>query len=288
MRYFIIFALLFAPFFPLRAVSVLITQHPIQRKCENFKEIEALYKKNQTPYYGVSYAVCLTLRGRRGEGVNLMYQFRDKNRHLGAAIFIANYMATNGSFSGQVFPHLLDEAIPAFLKILRMIEQSGYPHPKNKQHIAFEKKNQIELYAYYTVPALYFNKYTKGVEGQHFQNLLKSPSYKGNKNLIFFAQHTHNTKKSLEKSLKSAKACEALPKKASFHPSFYEANKEKCKILTLAAQNILPLEDKRLELINSASCAKDIIKCSEYQKLGNALIPMIQSTFKHLDNVRAR
>jgi len=105
----------------------------------------------------------------------------------------------------------------------------------------------MELRAYYHIPQLYMTKFIKGFEGFH-----KYSSY---------------TQNSLEKVIESANRCINLQQKSHFNLKRYKYSKESCQIVKDAAIAFQPLEEKRLVLLATESCKRDLPNCKEYNEL---------------------
>ena len=82
-----------------------------------------------------------------------------------------------------------------------------------------------------------------------------------------FSKYSPYTQDSLDKVIASANRCLALPKKGHHRTRRYEFNKKACRISKEEAMALRPLEDKRLVLLATESCRRDLPNCKEYNEL---------------------
>ena len=132
----------------------------------------------------------------------------------------------------------------------------------------------MELRSHYRVPYLYMQKFALGVLGLYREHLLNSPSYEGERDLKTYPKYSHHTLNSLEKVIEHGNRCTALPKKSYFRQPHYDDYQEACRLLKDTAEALLPLEEKRLVLLATKSCNKDILECKHKE-----LINEMGSTF---------
>ena len=155
-----------------------------------------------------------------------------------------------------------------------LIDRTPY-YPKGYEIYEFEA--QMELHSYYNVPWLYMQKFAAGAGGLYRELLLNSPSYKGNRDINTYSKYSPYTLESLENVIEFANRCIALPKKNYFRQPHYNDTQKICRILKDAAEALLPLEEKRLELLANESCRRDVLKCQEHNELFNGAMLSIYS-----------
>ena len=141
---------------------------------------------------------------------------------------------------------------------------------------------QMELRAYYRIPTLYRNKFMTGFDGTYRRYLLTSPSYTGKRDLKTYPQYTLYTQDSLDKVIAAANRCLALPRKGHHRTRRYEFNKKTCRIMKEEAMALRPLEDKRLVLLATESCRRDLPKCKEYNELHKQMYNIMVKFFSEL------
>ena len=199
--------------------------------------------------------------------IRLRHIVKNQN-NVKAASLIAYYIRTDGRLDGSTDENRLDEAIQAYFKVLSLIDfDPNYPYD---DYIAYERESQTELNATSLVPQLYMAKFWDGAHGNYNQHLLKSPSYKGDRDLKTYPQYSPYTMDSLNKVIKFANECLALPGKPHFQRNAYIAHREACQILKVTATAIRPLEEQKLVLLAGESC-KDLPQCPEYDELADEI-----------------
>ena len=256
--------------------------------CSKFEEVEKLYKKTNLGEdidLEINYAACLILRGQgndAAEGMRHLHRVLDMHGHVFAALFIAEYIESGGDFEIPIDMNKINEAVQAYYKVLAIINREpSYPY-RLVDYTGYEFGNQIELRAHYHVPYLYINKFWAGFNGLYREHLYTSPSYKGKRDLPRFHKYSSYTRDSLKKTIESANRCLALPQKRHFKPKHYEYYQKQCGLLKEAAIGLRPLEDKRLVLLATESCRRDLPKCREY----NELHKWIKDIIKQLSSKR--
>ena len=239
--------------------------------CDDFAGEERFHNANPKNIDGeISYATCLILRGQgndAAEGMRHLHRVLDMHGHVFAALFIAEYIESGGDFEIPIDENKINEAVQAYYKVLAIINREpNYPY-RLVDYTGYEFGNQIELRAHYHVPYLYINKFSLGFHGLYHEHLLTSPSYKGKRDQPRYPKYSSYTQDSLKKTIESANRCLALPQKRHFKPKHYEYYQKQCGLLKEAAIGLRPLEDKRLVLLATESCRRDLPKCREYNEL---------------------
>ncbi len=240
--------------------------------CEDFQEAKRLHSTNPDSVDDeIYYAACLVLRGQGDEaieGMNRFHHILNTTEHALAALFIAEFIESGGDFEIPIDIDKINEAILAYGKVLAIINSHPrYPRARPIDFRVYEKYHQMELRAYYRIPNLYMNKFGLGFLGLHREHLLTSLSYKGNRNLRTYPNYRLYTQDSLNKVIESANRCINLPKKWHFKTKRYEFSKKACQAVKETAIVLRPLEDKRLVLLATESCRRDLPNCKEYKEL---------------------
>ena len=217
--------------------------------CRNFERAERYYKSNPNNVdLEVAYATCLTLSGNANEGMYLLRNVIEKSGHIFAALFVAEYTESDGRFALPIDVSKIDEAISAYGRVLSFINHDPkYPNTEPIDYRLYEEENQMELRAHYHVPQLYMSKFIEGFEGVQKYSLY--------------------TQDSLDRVIKEANTCLALERKPHFKPNYYAYSKEFCQIEKDAAMALQSLEEKRLVLLATESCKRDLPNCTEYNEL---------------------
>ena len=249
--------------------------------CDGFAEAERLHKsKPQSITYEMVYGVCLSLRGRgndAAEGLSRLRRIAKQHNHIVAALFIAEFIESGGDFQVPIDLDKVNEAIHAYGRVLTYINfDPRYPLGEPINYFIWEKYHQMELRSYYHIPYLYLNKFAAGFHGLYHEYLLTSPSYKGKRDLPRFHKYSSYTQDSLEKAIESANRCLALPKKRHFKTKHYEYYQKLCRLIKETTMAIQPLEDKRLILLATESCRRDLPKCREYDVLHKQISDIIK------------
>ncbi len=240
--------------------------------CEDFAEAEGLYKSEpQNINYEIGYSMCLILRARgndAAEGLIRLRRIAKQNNHVFAALFATEYVETGGRFEFPIDFDNINDAIFGYGQVLAYIHwEPKYPYGDPTDYILYENKVQMELRAYYRIPTLYRNKFMSGFDGTYHRYLLTSPGYTGKRDLQTYPKYTPYTQHSLDKVIASANRCLALPRKRHHRTRRYEFNKKACRIMKGEAMALRPLEDKRLVLLATESCKRDLPNCKEYNEL---------------------
>ena len=238
----------------------------------DFERVKQLYKVDPKDIdRGIAYAGCLLLRAQGNdiaEGMRSLYHKIERHNHIFAALLIAEFIESGGDFQIPIDENKINEAIHAYFRVLAYINRDPrYPHSKPISYIVYEKKNHMELRAHYHIPYLYLNKFVLGFHGLYHEHLLTSPGYKGKRDLPRFHKYSSYTRDSLEKTIQHANRCINLPKKWYFSSKHYEYYRKQCRLIKEAAIAIQPLEEKRLVLLATESCRRDLPKCREYNEL---------------------
>ena len=241
--------------------------------CEDYKRIERRYKaapKNIAKE--IAYSACLALRNQgndAAEGLIRLRRIAKQNNHVFAALFVTEYVETGGRFQTPIDFDNINEAIFGYGQVLAYVNWEGNSYPQSEpiDYTIYERSNQMELRAYYRIPRLYKSKFYLGFYGTYHRYLLTSPGYTGKRDLQTFPKYTPYTQDSLNKAIESANRCLALPKKRHHRTRRYEFNKKACRIFKEEAMALRPLEDKRLVLLATESCRRDLPNCREYNEL---------------------
>ena len=258
-----------------------------RHSCEDFARAEKLYKSEpQDIDYEMLWGVCLSLRGRGNdavEGLSRLRRIAKQHNHVLAALFVTEYVETGGRFQAPIDFDNINEAIFGYGQVLTYVNwDPKYPYGEPIDYRLDENEHQMELRAYYRIPTLYRNKFISGFDGTYHRYLLTSPSYTGKRDLKTYPQYSLYTQDSLDKVIESANRCLYLPLKRHFKPNRYSFNKKTCKALKEEAMALRPLEDKRLVLLATESCRRDLPKCKEYNEIHQQMINIMIEKFSEL------
>ena len=239
--------------------------------CDGFAEVERLYKSEpQDIDWEMVYGVCLSLRGQgndAAEGLSRLRRIAKQNNHALAALFVTEYVETGGRFQAPIDSDNINEAIFGYGQVLAYINWEP-KYPKGDiDYTLYENAHQIELRAYYRIPHLYKSKFHLGFYGTYHRYLLTSLSYTGKRDLPTFPKYSPYTQHSLDKAIESANRCLSLPPKRHFKPNRYSFTKKACEIFKKEAIALRSLEDKRLVLLATESCRRDLPNCKEYSEI---------------------
>ena len=197
---------------------------------------------------------------------------------------LASYLSSGGTFEDTIDENNINEAIEAYTTVLFFIDLDlNYPEDGNS---FYEEVAQIELKTNYFIVVLYFQKFKNGSVGVERAHRLKSPSYKGSKDLHTYPEYAPYTIDSLEQVIAFADQCMALPLKRHFIQEQYKKVLDGCKVLKDGAASILPLERQLSALLNTRSCGEDVIKCVKYNEvLYSKLDPIVKRVDAELDKI---
>ena len=245
--------------------------------CDDFEDAKYLYDTYpETMGARGGYAFCLLVIGGKQnvmEGLAILEALVQDHNNVKAAWVIANYTRTGGTFEKRDVTKY-QEAINAYLDVWHLIDiKPDYP---DIFEIDYELESQIEIRTIDYIVSLYFSKFKKGVIGSHNMHLVRSPNYKGRRNLNTYPDYSPHTKDSLKQMLHFAKQCLALPSnKSHFKPNYYRAYQQACRILKEAVTGIeaegvvgfWELETERRALLLDESCSSDLPNCDEYNEI---------------------
>ena len=251
--------------------------------CDGFSEAEKLYKsKPQSINYEMVYGVCLSLNENAADGLSRLRRIAKQNNHALAALFVTEYVETGGRFQAPIDSDNINEAIFGYGQVLAYINWEP-KYPKGDiDYTLYENAHQIELRAYYRIPTLYRNKFIRGFDGTYRRYLLTSLSYTGKRDLPTYPQYSPYTQHSLDKAIESANRCLSLPSKRYFKPNRYSFTKKACEILKKEAIALRALEDKRLVLLATESCRRDLPNCKEYNEIHQQMENIMIKSFSEL------
>ncbi len=244
-----------------------------RNSCEDFAKAEKRYNsKPQSINYEIGYGICLALRAQGNdvaEGLIRLRRIAKQNNHVFAALFVTEYVETDGRFQTPIDFDNINEAIFGYGQVLAYVNWEGNSYPQSEpiDYTIYERSNQMELRAYYRIPHLYKSKFQLGFYGTYHRYLLTSLSYTGKRDLPTFPKYSPYTQHSLDKAIESANRCLSLPPKRHFKPNRYSFTKKACEILKKEAIALRSLEDKRLVLLATESCRRDLPNCKEYNEI---------------------
>ena len=230
---------------------------------------------------------CLALRAQGNDAADGLIRLRriaKQNNHVFAALFATEYVETGGRFQAPIDFDNINEAIFGYGQVLAYINWEGNSYPQSEpiDYTLYENSDQMELRAYYRIPTLYRSKFIRGFNGTYHRYLLTSPGYKGKRDLPLNYKYTPYTQDSLDKVIASANRCLALPKKRHHKTRRYEFNKKACRIMKEEAMALRPLEDKRLVLLATESCRRDLPNCKEFNEIHQQMYNIMIKFFSEL------
>ena len=266
--------------------------------CEDFEEAEHLHNKYPDRVgFEIMYAECLIVKGPKyneDKGLAILHNVVNRYGDVGAAFTIADYERTGGTFEKRD-ENKINEAIDGYQKVKALIRSNPYypfPNPhipisnSNGFHDDAEAVSQRELRSHYFVPSLYFDKYKKGAKGTDNVHLLRSPSYKGRRDLNTYPDYAPYTEDSLERMIEYANDCLALPPKDHFRsPKYYRDYLNICQIYKDTAEELLPLEGQRLVLLLTESCSSDLPKCEAHRVLKAEIVSIIKQSTSEINGI---
>ncbi len=233
--------------------------------CDDPERAERLHKDFPNNVdYEINYAICQVLKGDREEGLRRLHHITDQQNNVFSAYFLAEYIEYGGDFKLPIDGEKINESIQAYFDVLFLIDITPY-YPRNYE--LYEYEGQMELQSHYRVPWLYMQRFAAGAFGLYREHLLNSPSYEGERDLKTYPKYNRYTLDSLGKVIEHGNRCTALPKKRYFRQPHYNDIQHACRLLKDTAEDLLPLEEKRLDLLATKSCSEDILKCREHKKL---------------------
>lgn len=197
------------------------------------------------------YASCLVIKGEDSKGLPMLYILADQHSHVLASDFLANYLRTDGRFELPLTHVAVDESIKYYMRSQVLIKlMPHYPEP----YEFIERNSQIELNSIYYVPHLYLLKYNIDSVGDLQAHLLQSPSYEGDRNIDTYPKYNTYMRDSLNNVIRYAGECANLPQKEHFNVRRYQATTESCRLMRDLAVTLLPLEEKRQEILRQPHC----------------------------------
>ena len=250
--------------------------------CDDFQDTANLYKTTPTgSNYAVAYAMCLLARNA-GDDVKALTIFEAEadRGNVGAAYWLAIYTATGGTMdiASDHDSNNYNEALHAYGRVIHLINQK-VNYPKGELHP--EYAHQYELHSYSNLVSFSYFKFLDGLDGNDNSYLLQSPSYAGDRKLKLYPKYSPYTVDSLRQVTENAEICTNLPKKRHFEKLMYYKVTVHCGMMLDFSKRMLPLERKRLALLNDPSCARDIEACSAYRDvLFNQIFPLIENRKK--------
>lgn len=194
---------------------------------------------------------------------------------------IAQDLESEKSFSGEKNKDTINKTIEALQVLLSVKSNLPDSHQQAGSYgkKTYEIADQMKLNSFYSLTAVYYRRFIKGVKGQHISRLFQS-SDTGDKNINVHSEYSPHTLDSLDQVIKYGKECQNLPKKQHFNPVRYNSFKESCRIYTELAQTLRPLELKRLTVLDQESCQKDLNKtsCPEYFEVINEILNLVDQS----------
>ena len=254
------------------------------RVCTDKSE-EYYRQDSENPYNQHLYASCLVIKGQDAQGLAMLYYLADHKSLVISNFFIADYLETDGRFENTLTISKLNEAIKYHLQTLAIINSiPTYPEP---DYWAYERHNQMELKSTYVVPVMYLEKYERGAIGDYYRHLLQSPSYQGERNKETYPEYNSDMLDNLNKVARYAGECASLPQKRHFNPIRYQATVKACSLFKeLASTLLIPLEEKRQEILLQPKCADlNETNCPEYYETHQEIADHIRDYVREKDRI---
>ena len=245
--------------------------------CSNLSE--EYYRQDPDDLYTRSlYASCLVIKGEDNQGLPKLYTLADQHDHIPSSFFLANYLVSDGKLSAYLTQTNIEEALKYFFRTLALIDLS--PNYPGEDLDLYELDVQAELKSTFFIPMLYFQKYLVGIMNDSCKRAIphgykkECPTHQG---------YDTTTMDSLKKVIQYARECASLPKKRFFTEDYYQANMKACPNLEELASKLIPMEEKRQQLLERPDC-QDPINCEDYMdNYGN-----IKRMKKEVNEVRKR
>ena len=240
------------------------------------------------------YAMCLIVKGEAegnrsevNKGLSILYPLADNADNVAAAIFLADYHATGGTFRTLAGENL-HTAMKYFLKTLAIIESFGNNYP-TLEYLLWESDYSMELNAYLLVPELYLRMYLLGSIGDFSSRVLKSPSYKGDRDLKTHPEHNRSMVYYLERTIEHAGRCRYLRKKDHFNKDIYPRYVQICGIYQETAIILKELELKRYEIMSQSNCQdltwEENPTCPEITLANNEVGDILDEMYKKVSDI---
>ena len=225
---------------------------------------ELLNQYSEDLDYRYLYFSCEVIKGNDNIGLPELYILADRHSNLLANNFLANYYQTDGELDDSFMEIVtVDDAIRYRMRTQAIIKLiPNYP-PEGLRLIEYVE--QIELDSAYELAHLYLLKYNLGIIGDYRVALLNSPSYEGDKDRETYPDYNTLMLDSLSNAIRYAGECANLPQKPHFNSDRYQATLTACNLLKDLALEIIPLEDKRKQLLNQCPDLNET-NCPEYNE----------------------
>ena len=181
-------------------------------------------------------------------------------------VFLGGYFITGGTFKDfSEDEEELEDSLSHYFMTLAYINTLERNYPGIK-YMFWEESFEIEMVSYYKVPVVYLIMYTLGVIGDHDFNLLKSPSYEGDRNLNTYEKFRRFTQGFIDKALDHAQGCINVPQKPYFNPNTYKVYRSVCQVIKQKTLKMKELEDERVKILGQHSNCQDLSEssCPEY------------------------
>ena len=238
--------------------------------CSDFAFAEEYYRRDPDDLYNrYMYATCLVIKGEDNQGLPKLYTQADHHDSIQASLFLADYLSSDGKFDGYMTDVNLEEALHYYFRTLALIDL--FPNYPGEDLYSYEIGFQSELRSSYRIPLMYIEKYNYGILNDSCKRAI-AHGYK--KECPTHHGYDTTTMDSLKKVIQYTRECTSLPKKRHFRLNYYQASVKFCKILEEAASNLIPLENKRQQLLLRPDC-QDIINCEDYM-----------DTYDEIDQIR--
>ena len=227
------------------------------RVCTDLSEV--FFKEDSENLYNqYAHASCLVIKGQDALGMPMIYHLADHESHIPSSYFIGRYLHSDGQFNEHTTRTNIDETLKYYFRTLALIDL----HPNyGIEFNLYEAIFQVELYSVLYIPDLYLFKYAIGIESETCEKAIQHGYQESCP--ILSEEYQRTTLDNLNQALRFAQECAGLPEKGHFKPKLYQAIMKSCAVMVEVVLDIIPLEEKRQQLLLREDC-KDPIECSEY------------------------
>ena len=223
----------------------------------------------------IGYGRCLVVHGHVAEGMAMLH-YISENGAIPAAYFIAYHTKSGGTMTATTDRDNLDEAIDDFFYVQALINSdTSYPNNKPYGWRVYEHDIQMELNSLYYVPHLYRYRFQTGSINSENDYIAHSVGSK-----------YPETVWSLNETIKQADYCLSTPHKNHFKPAKYDLSMKACRIFRDEAAALLPLENRRVQILDRRSCSREgLLECAEYKALRDEMVAIIRGANAELNRI---
>jgi len=252
--------------------------------CTDLSE-EFFKEDSENLYNQYAHASCLVIKGQDDTGMPMLYHLADHESHIPSSYFIARYLKTDGELDKQLTNTNTDEALKYYFRTLALIDL--YPYYPGEELNRYEIEFQAELYSVENIPILYLNKYEIGIRDDTCERFIQN-GYQGSCP-IYSEEYQHTTLDSLNQAMRFAQECAGLPEKRHFYPILYQNIMKSCADAVELVLDLIPLEEKRQQLLLREDCKNILEECSEYKdnylQLQNLIVQYVERNLNFKNDI---